>query len=105
MFFLFFNESRGIEQQRFLSLKKLSKCSPLLLCYLYQNFGENFVTIFQTLEEASPYSGFGKEEHFAMVAFQIGRVLDQKPNKCPLPEASSVLYPLRTQAETSNKSE
>ncbi|KHN75370.1 hypothetical protein Tcan_16282 [Toxocara canis] len=40
---------------------------------------------------ANPFVGYGKSEQLAMLAFHVARVLQLRPNECPLSEAYTVL--------------
>ena len=46
------------------------------------------------------FADYGKEEHFAMLAFHIGRVLEKQADCCPVSEAMSVMNSLKNMVET-----
>ncbi|VDD85601.1 unnamed protein product [Enterobius vermicularis] len=54
----------------------------------------------RTEEVENSFADYGKEEHFAMLAFHIGRVLEKQADCCPVSEAMSVMNSLKNMVET-----
>lgn len=47
----------------------------------------------------NPFMGYSRIDHLATLAFQVERILDQRPEECPLPEALVVIRLLKAHAE------
>lgn len=60
----------------------------------------NLTLVQRTEEVENSFADYGKEEHFAMLAFHIGRVLEKQADCCPVSEAMSVMNSLKNMVET-----